>query len=149
MLTLASQGQAIAGVGVSVVHFAAAWLQSPNIFWKKYCEETVTQPTDSSFLQAPACAGYTQIDWSVFGFFFLGSLLLLVCLVGISCIDFLKVELDRKSNEAQGLNVTTKGVELLASPRQSPTSSVTSKSLSRSPSQTRLLEETPCQCVHP
>lgn len=130
---------------MSMVHYISASFQSPELFFETTCEgKTIGQ-------KEAECAGYTQIDWSTFGFFFLGFLVLSGCVVGISCIDFLRRELERKWNESEGINVTTKGVELLESPRQSPLSSVSSgSSLSRSPSQTtRLLHDGPYELFDP
>jgi hypothetical protein len=111
-----SQGQGAAGVVVSLVHLTAASFRSPDPFVETACERKSASP--SHYLRQEAdCVSYTRIDWSVFGFFFLGFLLLLACILGISCITFLKDELERKYSEAEEIIYSNNGVELLESPQ--------------------------------
>jgi hypothetical protein len=63
-------------------------------------------------------------------------------MLGISCITFLKDELERKCSETDELIYSADGVELLQSPLESPSSTVKPVNLSGSPSQrTRLLPD--------
>ncbi|GAX10462.1 hypothetical protein FisN_21Lu196 [Fistulifera solaris] len=131
-------GQGAAGVVVSLVHLIAASLRSPELFFETTCEEKATSPSHSLLREAD-CVGYTRIDWSVFGFFFLGSLVLLACMLGISCITFLKDELERKCCETEEIIYSANGVELLLSRQESLSSTVASVNLPGSPSQTTRL----------
>lgn len=84
------------GVAVSFVNFIAAYGEDPNDYREAHCEKFFSTPEiallDKRLLLLqqqgpPSCIPYRKADWSMFLYFFLGSAVLVACLVGFSYID--------------------------------------------------------------
>jgi hypothetical protein len=89
-------GQAVGGVAVSAANFLSACAENPQHYRDKYC------PTDDSnnntlgiFLgeendhnnNSSTCLPYRHFDTAVFLYFFLGAVVLLLCVVGFTIVD--------------------------------------------------------------
>ena len=95
------QGQSVGGVAVSLVNFVAAWWEDPDDFRNTFCSdgESVADfwhynhddrdlpDEQQQQQQSSTCSPYEKIDWAAFFYFFLGSLLLVACLLGYSFVD--------------------------------------------------------------
>jgi len=75
-------GQAVGGVAVSAANFAAAVMEDSSIYWNAHC-----QNDDSARKLEETCVPYQQRDFAVFSYFFLGSVVLVACLLGYAYID--------------------------------------------------------------
>lgn len=105
-------GQALGGVAVSLANVVAATLENPQDFWEDTCnmqpinqtshvapeqESIIVGTSTSRYLHSedtkglrdapPSCSSYAQLDWAVFGYFFVGCIVLACCLVGFSVIS--------------------------------------------------------------
>ena len=110
------------GVIVSVANFLAATTRDSTDYWETHCSQPNTVISTSRVLflgdEAPQnCTGYTQIDWGIFGYFFLGSVVLTACLIGFTWIEPLRKLLGPESDDAvRGYQrAGSSGVEMLNS----------------------------------
>lgn len=113
------QGQSLGGVAVSLANYAAAISKNPADFWEDNCPNSGNGNMTSShnlrvLNEARTCGNYHSIDWGMFVYFSLGALVLVMCLVGHSWIEALRLQIDNSSTtndlerESQRM-----GVELL------------------------------------
>lgn len=73
-------GQSAGGVAVAIANFIAASMEDPSVYWKAHCND------EQTLAQKEICTVYDDRDWAVFTYFFVGSFVLLVCLVAFSMI---------------------------------------------------------------
>lgn len=100
------QGQSVGGVAVSFVNFIAACWENPTDFITAHCGDTLKASTIAldvrriliSEQKSSSCFPYRKVDWSVFLYFFLGSLLLVACLIGYSFIDRFGDSVERRDD---------------------------------------------------
>ena len=121
-------GQSLGGVAVSLANFAAACLEDPAPYWQAHCssdgsganatgfrnssvvevvmeEEEARIMLDTAYLQgndAQTCVPYEQVDWAVFLYFFVGSLVLACCLLGYGYVDRFQRRRQRDEYETIG-----------------------------------------------
>ena len=111
-------GQSVAGVGVSVTNYITAWWEDPASYWETHC-----QPHRSLFEEA-TCTAYEPVDWSVFVFFALASLVLVACLAGYNYVDHYRERHERYQSIGDARPLvpdSPAGVELVPELRTSPT----------------------------
>ena len=88
-------GQATGGALISLTNFISATAENPQPFWDEHCHGK--NHTTSDFLVSEVspssneeCPTYTR-DMPTFWYFFLGSLILMLCIVGFVCLDSLAI----------------------------------------------------------
>jgi len=128
------QGQSLGGVAVSLVNFFAALLKNPIQYLEKNCPGEVNTHSPSMLLRSlesdnhtnvqgldSRCTGYVTIDWGIFIFFRIGSIILISCLIGFSWIDALRDKVvESKSLTVTGVTKSPRvGLELLEHHRHS------------------------------
>lgn len=134
-------GQALGGVAVSIASCIAATLEDPTEFWEHNCvlpnQTTVTTIHGSTIrsvvhnrvlevdmLDSPqTCSPYIHPDWAVFGYFFMGCLVLAGCLVGYAVINQYRQQEYRDDYET----VNDSPVTLITPHEQSPLAGVEMK----------------------
>lgn len=82
---------------MSLANFVTACWEDPDDFRNTFCNEGERGAdmlwyhsrdlSDEEPQQSSTCSPYEKIDWAAFSYFFLGSLLLVACLLGYSYVD--------------------------------------------------------------
>eukprot|EP00934_Nitzschia_sp_Nitz4_P003842 Nitzschia sp. Nitz4//scaffold64_size103689//65388//67067//NITZ4_004440-RA/size103689-processed-gene-0.191-mRNA-1//-1//CDS//3329556142//3832//frame0 len=98
-LTPFMAGQSLGGVFVSGASWIAASLEDPQIFWNQTCIDApelgeawknwdlTSNKARITLEDSPTCTPYTQVDTAVLGYFFVGCVVLLACLVGFAWVS--------------------------------------------------------------
>ncbi|GAX19315.1 hypothetical protein FisN_4Lh106 [Fistulifera solaris] len=112
------QGQSLGGVAVSLANFAAAISKNPDEYWKNSCSHTLDGEIslDTRVLgEAQSCGNYYSIDWGMFIYFLVTALVLVMCVIGYSMIDALRLEVESYSSTTTDFERESQriGVELL------------------------------------
>lgn len=114
------QGQSLGGVAVSLANFAAAISKNPEDYWKNNCSNDVDGAMVSSqdlrvLYEAQTCDNYHSIDWGIFLYFLLAALVIVMCLIGHSLIETLRLEIENTSSIITDFERESQrtGVELL------------------------------------
>jgi Nucleoside transporter len=88
---------------VSLANFVAACWEDPTDFHTAHCGDTLTAPdiaVDGRLLlleqKSPSCSPYQHVNWSVFLYFFLGSAVLVACIVGYTYIGRFREMVERR-----------------------------------------------------
>lgn len=116
-----------------MANFAAAVYKDPSNYWNEHCfaaqNQTLHWSDDVSLLADDSdanngCSGYHEVDWGIFVYFFLGSLVLVGCLLGFSRIEPLRKQLESTTVTEESEDImrgyqrtgsSLRGVELLRS----------------------------------
>ena len=80
-------GQATGGACISLTNFISATAESPKTFWDEYCH---SNSTASHFTDDNECPSY-QRDMPTFWYFLLGSVILMLCIIGFVVLDRLSI----------------------------------------------------------
>jgi hypothetical protein len=115
------QGQSLGGVAVSLANFAAAISKNPDDYWNNSCSdnldgEIMFTSLDSRVLnEALSCGNYHSTDWGMFIYFLVAALVLVMCLIGYTLIDALRLEVESPSSTTADFERESQriGVELL------------------------------------
>lgn len=88
-------GQATGGALISLTNFISATAESPQPFWDENCHGKNRTANDFIFegdglSSNEECPTY-RVDMPTFWYFFLGSLILILCIVAFVCLDFLAI----------------------------------------------------------
>jgi len=87
-------GQATGGAFISLTNFISATAESPAPFWDEHCHEKNRTASghifEGPFSDNDECPAY-QRDMPTFWYFFLGSLILVFCIIGFSVLDRLAI----------------------------------------------------------
>jgi hypothetical protein len=113
-------GQSVGGVAVSLANFMASSFEDPDVFHKTHCSNNNSgsnyndgdvhgNKTDWALSaernvlfrnhELGTCSPYEARDWAVFLYFFVGSIILLACLIGYSFIGKLRASSNREDYE--------------------------------------------------
>ena len=121
-------GQATGGAFISLTNFISATAESPNSFWDEHCRHSNSAASHFT-VDDNECPSY-QRDIPTFWYFLLGSVILVLCIIGFVVLDRLAItQYYRRlaSGEQNATNDLTQ--PLLESPPQHPSASTNDEEL--------------------